>query len=1167
MSESLFFNILMHNRLLPFIQQKGARFRNEIQKTLERLQFGYWQGGTRVKVLSGVSRLVYEARINRAWRLLFTVSRCPTPKPPYTPELYLLIWDLLEHDAVERRARRINLQPEVGFLDFELLHELELEGTPDCPEIELTPEDSPTSVSTLLQTGRGKVVSTDLYDPIRWFSLAPDLVADEEEWERLFESGNIRELELKISLEQAETIHASGPVLLRGTAGSGKTTVSVYRLARAVYESPGSRILYATYSPALLAYSKRLFTDLIQARQLPPPPTFPEFFTFPELYARIAEIKAPEPIRYSLFLHWYRMIYRTTDAALAWEEIRGIIKGACLKLNRDHLSYADYERLGRKRAPLFIDQRPHLYKVFERYNDWRQRQNRCDDIDLARQALRQLKKEPGAWAYDQLICDEGQDLSELELALILELCRSPDGLFFAADPQQVVNPSGFRWAELRSQLRNYAPRYAGIEIRSLSRNYRSASSIVSLANAFIRVQRERTGRSDDDTFQESRLQGASPVVVSGDESEVLQYVKGFGPRCAVVAGDSEASLQLSRTLESERVFTIPESKGLEFDGCVLWNLLSSDSKLWRRILLDNQPMKEDPSARRAIHHAYVAVTRARRYLGIYETDERAAELWQSAFLRSQIEFDSPAALSRFMLSAATPDDWREEGEYFLQRGRFRQASECFRRAGDSKREQFSLAQFAESIEDYAEAARHYLEIDDPARAAACLEKSGNNREAAKLFVQLNKPEDAARNFEQAGQCSKAAKCFQQAGRIEDYRRCRLADLVRRRDWNGAAKIAMAQEDFTAAIQYYQRGGRRDRVRELRLRLAEDQGDFGQMAKIMRKAGKLADAAEYYRQMGDTRQMHHCLALQAEKKKDWGQAAREWRSIQESARMFSCLLHYAEEKQEWYQAAEYCRMAGMPQKIKKYLEKDSGEKAKLWLTALERESAGDLLGAGEIHEQLEHFDYADSVAQRAAQMLYVPVTMIINDPYPAPIMLHSIGRTFEERANISGVGELIFRLWFRRLYKEHSAYAAKVIKLVSRQYGRNDATLRFLGLIAEELEDYPSCARLMAKRKNPDAIKLAAAYRRADMPKKADVVMARYHEKREEWALSLEYWEKTGRSKDYNRIAGKLAEAEGRFTEALTFYRKARMTAQARRLQKWLKQPELIPRKMEPDTEV
>ena len=85
---------------------------------------------------------------------------------------------------------------------------------------------------------------------VRWYVLPERLLLDEAQWQELMDRG-AEELELKLTAEQYAVVRAPGPVLLSGSAGSGKTTIAVHRLAAALGTAAGVRALYLTYSPWL----------------------------------------------------------------------------------------------------------------------------------------------------------------------------------------------------------------------------------------------------------------------------------------------------------------------------------------------------------------------------------------------------------------------------------------------------------------------------------------------------------------------------------------------------------------------------------------------------------------------------------------------------------------------------------------------------------------------------------------------------------------------------------------------------------------------------------------------------------------------------------------------------------------------------------------------------
>jgi hypothetical protein len=85
--------------------------------------------------------------------------------------------------------------------------------------------------------------------------------------------------------------------------------------------------------------------------------------------------------------------------------------------------------------------------------------------------------------------------------------------------------------------------------------------LVELANEVIAFKRERTGRSEGDETEQSEVAGAAPILVAGDEDALADAIRGFGPRCAVVAGSAAVRERLQTALGTTRVFTVPEAKG------------------------------------------------------------------------------------------------------------------------------------------------------------------------------------------------------------------------------------------------------------------------------------------------------------------------------------------------------------------------------------------------------------------------------------------------------------------------------------------------------------------------------------------------------------------------------------------------------------------------------
>jgi hypothetical protein len=69
------FLVLMNDALKSHVLGLGDRDRARLREKFEFLENGFWDAGVRVKKLRGMAgRVVFEARLRRAERLLFTLG-------------------------------------------------------------------------------------------------------------------------------------------------------------------------------------------------------------------------------------------------------------------------------------------------------------------------------------------------------------------------------------------------------------------------------------------------------------------------------------------------------------------------------------------------------------------------------------------------------------------------------------------------------------------------------------------------------------------------------------------------------------------------------------------------------------------------------------------------------------------------------------------------------------------------------------------------------------------------------------------------------------------------------------------------------------------------------------------------------------------------------------
>lgn len=880
------FPVLLHPELFRRLRQGERGARTRVWKALARLRAGQWGGGTRVKRLRGIGRPVYEARTDSGDRLLFTMVRSADAQRPDRLIPHLQVWDLVPHDDAERTARR-NRSPEAEFLELETLEEMVIDEPPPAPAARFSevPADDPADDSEPLlrfllpPDGLDIAAEEEIPGGVRWFLVDPAVLTREEDLQRLFEAGG-DELELKLTREQYEILRAPGPLLLAGSAGSGKTTIAIHRLAAAAAQ-PEAASLYLSYSPALVEHARGLYQDLTAAQGAQPARS-PDFFTFGDLYRSLVPRDFREhqarPMTEELFREWFRKAGRPLDPALVWEEIRSILKGACLSLTQPMLDEATYFELGRKRAPLFVDERPEIWRIAQRYQEWLREEGRSDRIDLCRRAYAELRhRKP---KHDVVICDEVQDLTELEVAFVLGLSRQSglQGVLLTGDTQQIVNPSGFRWAEVRRLTAKAAHLRAAPEVVRLRRNLRSVRPLVELANSVLLLRREVFGRTEEDDPEEAAIEGPVPIEVPGPEAEVLDAIRGFGPRCAVLTLDDQEAERLRGLLGTSRVFHVREAKGLEFESVVLWKLLEPDRDLvdrfarFSRTPRTPRDLEKEARLKRLLQDLYVGVTRARRHLAIHE-GSALHPFWADERFRGRLEHGTPDSLPHLFQATASPAEWEKEGDYFLERGHWRQAAECFRRASRPEKETEALARAGEAREDWTGALTLWSRLGAADRQAALLERLGRLSEALVLY--------------------------RQAGLEREAHLCELRLLERDGRWALAAEGWESQGRHADAARCWGRAGDERRALEAAARASEEEGAWSRAGELWLDLGEHAAATRCFEAAGDTARAALAAARGFEASRDWRRAAGAYRKAGRAEASVRCraLAHEAANQPE------------------------------------------------------------------------------------------------------------------------------------------------------------------------------------------------------------------------------------------------------------------------------
>ena len=1010
-----------------------------------------WDTGVRVKKLKNTSaQVVFEARLNRGDRMLFTLGRDDSRSAIY-------VWGIHHHDDLNAKAKRIGLPENASFLF------LETDDIEDFPELLI--EDLAKEYMT--QEAVQERAADDC-GPQKW------LVADTAELDRLLraEPGADIELFLYITPEQKAVLDQSPPILISGTAGSGKTTIAVYYLL--VAKNAGKK-LFLTCSSHLKQFSERIYDGLMANREAAGLDAIfdvkagprPEFHTFREILRTAGDASGTglDPAK-EVRLKEFALIFanhpfaRKYDAELVWEEIRSIVKGATPALSarrlrvlaeayearsarprevselcgyllaikslgmvrkvervrerktgfadydafvqalesreqgaedgvrllleqavrqaeaqastfdRPMLAFEDYEYLGGKRAPSFRFDRRDIYSIAEYYQQKLEETGRWDEIDLTRTVLRAMSKWEEELVYDLVVCDEIQDLADIQLSFLFRLARDPSSLVLTGDPKQIINPSGFRWEEVRNRF--YERGVEVPDVFQLNLNFRSVGSIVRLANALLDLKQRTIGISGSELREDWKFNGRPPYLLYGlDDDKVLATVNLSGAGRIILTRSEAERDSLKHRLSTEMIFTIGEAKGLEFDTVLLWRFADSGqaAAVWRRMLRDEQPEESHkPHIRHEINLLYVAVTRSRNTLIIYDGPEQA-DVWRVKEIAQHLfPGEEISALEEAWRHISTPEEWERQGEYFYEREFYRHAAECFKNGGSKKRELNARARHFKAEGRYAEAGKAFEEAGELADAAQCHAIAKAWDRAAELYGATGDTDrrDActAEQMEKEGKWSDAAALWKMMGNTPRL----LTALERAGDYIRLGKLKRKEGDLSAAAAFFERGKNFAAAASCFEKLEE----YASAASLYLNAKDFESAAPLYRRLHDTEKELLCYrklrryydaAVLCEKSKNISEATDYFRQhAQLGEEQHKAILSEAKKPKlsKWKAALRYSAL-GMDREAAECYRASRlvREAADAYIRTGDHEKAGKyLLDNGRFREAIEAFEAVD-----------------------------------------------------------------------------------------------------------------------------------------------------------------------------------------------------------------
>jgi hypothetical protein len=529
-----------------------------------------------------------------------------------------------------------------------------------------------------------------------------------------------RDANLALSPEESELLSSiltpgkernKYPLFINGRPGSGKTTILQYLFSDLLDfhlnsdEPLPNPPLYLTYSTALLDRARKTVANILkcdyrrQTKTSNPNIDGKEgrdafnrsFNSFRGLM--LEQLDSGSRSRYlsSGYVDfprfrnlWARHVARDNNIPselrkspeLAWHAIRTFIKGHLPPepVSDDSTSeYGDftperYLALPKRQKSIDEDVFRAIYQKI--WHGWYRKicNQQClwDDQDLAMEVLR---LEADISKYPVIFCDEAQDFTSNELAVILKLSLfssravpnhylSSIPFAFAGDPFQTLNPTGFDWNALSdgfrenilSELDPLGRHKLKINFQELSYNYRSAEPIVRLCNLVQLIRGllfDISGLSPQQTWKNEAAAAPSffeieelkttdalraeenlvIIVPTQDESEG-DYIKEDATLKAVALRDGEIVRD---------IFSPMRAKGMEFQRVAVYKFgdyCIRNHPALVELLTNPHPTKLKDRDRLAfeyfVNRLYVAISRARSRLLIVDTRDAMERFWKFA---------------------------------------------------------------------------------------------------------------------------------------------------------------------------------------------------------------------------------------------------------------------------------------------------------------------------------------------------------------------------------------------------------------------------------------------------------------------------------------------------------------------------------------------------------
>ncbi|MEN9445041.1 MAG: hypothetical protein RIS47_1932 [Bacteroidota bacterium] len=472
---------------------------------------------------------------------------------------------------------------------------------------------------------------------------------------------------------QSEIFELPSPLIIIGSAGSGKTMLTLEKL-----KTLHGNVAYLSLSRYLVENAQKLYF----ANGYENEHQEVDFLSFTELIQSI-RIPSGEEIHYKQFEALF--IKNLTNSKLKepfklFEEFKGVLTGSVTQ--SAYLKEDEYLNLGVRQSIYSVSERKEVYAAFTRYLKFLE-ESAYYDLNLLSYEYTQLVTPQ----YDYVVIDEVQDITNVQLKFVLSTLKKTGNFILTGDSNQIVHPNFFSWSNIKSMF--FLENQTVDSVRILHTNYRNSHEVTTTSNLLLKLKNARFGSIDKESTYliDTISTNSGQITLLNDNVKIkteLNNKTHKSAKYAILVMNNADKKYAQSTFKTPLIFSIQEAKGLEYENIILLNFVSDYNDEFYEITkgVDEADLESELRYARArdktdkdlevykffINSLYVAFTRAVKNLIVIESrqNHRIFELLKLKERKENLTIQA---------EQSNNDEWLEEARKLELQGKHEQARE------------------------------------------------------------------------------------------------------------------------------------------------------------------------------------------------------------------------------------------------------------------------------------------------------------------------------------------------------------------------------------------------------------------------------------------------------------------------------------------------------------